>query len=425
MTLSSSSSSCFPSSVSLRALQFSDNLFSPSASVSSMMAAKSGVFGISSSLVESRVSLFEAINAAASANSFSLLSTRQHLPVTRTLASIPAAAFQPITEDEEDDEIPRRRRSSNSLRRSVSPAYVVPAILLPSAIDSLVNVSPATDESFVDEDAARYAEFDRRVAERNADFARLDKEHDAQWAGLLVQMDDADELVLADILAWMESHAADVSVSSAHSLPALDSASIDCTFDWLVDDRPSFDRAMRDQAEESMLQATLAEMLRRADPNRLPSSSSLPNVAAAASAPASSFSSSSSSSVTCSYSDYSMDTTTFSAWGEEYFANQTASFDLMATRDSFQRAMQDVTLDEPVAASATVPDLGIARSGSFLLSFLLAAAEKAGYRTDVDKHALAKALTSAANSLVPAEDAKPVAAVVAKVPAAIKKVIRS
>ncbi len=416
MTLSSSSSSCFPSSVSLRALQFSDNLFSPSASVSSMMAAKSGVFGISSSLVESRVSLFEAINAAASVNSFSLLSTRQHLPVNRTLASIPAAAFQPIVEDEEDDEIPRRRRSSNSLRRSVSPANVA----LPSAIDSLVNVSPATDESFVDEDAARYAEFDRLVAERNADFARLDKDHDAQWANLLVQMNDADELVLADILAWMESQAADADVSSDHSLPTLDSALIDCTFDWLVEDRPSFARAMRDQAEESMLQATLAEMLRRADPNRLPSSSSLPNVAAA-SAFASPISASSSG-VTCSYSDYSMDTTTFSAWGEEYFANQTASFDLMATRDSFQRAMQDITLDEPVAAAA--PDLGIARSGSFLLSFLLSAAEKAGYRTD-DKHALAKALTSAANSLVSAENAKPVAAVVAKVPAAVKKVVRS
>ncbi len=410
MTLSSSSSSCFPSSVSFRALQFSDNLFSPSASVSSMMAAKSGVFGISSSLVESRVSLFEAINAAASANSFSLLSTRQHLPVNRTLASIPAAAFQPIVEDEEDDEIPRRRRSSNSLRRSVSPANVA----LPSAIDSLVNVSPATDESFVDEDAARYAEFDRLVAERNADFARLDKEHDAQWANLLVQMNDADELVLADILAWMEAQAADVAVSSDHSLPTLDSASIDGTFDWLVEDRPSFARAMRDQAEESMLQATLAEMLRRADPNRLPSSSSLPNVAFASSI------SSSSSTIACAFSDYSMDTTTFSAWGEEYFANQTASFDLMATRDSFQRAMQDVTIDEPVAA---VPDLGIARSGSFLLSFLLAAAEKAGYRTD-DKHALARALTSAANSLVPAENVEPVV-VVAKVPAAVEKVVRS
>ncbi len=329
-----------------------------------MMAAKSGVFGISSSLVESRVSLFEAISAAASVNSFSLFSTRQHLPSTRTFAnvhaSLSAAVFEPIVEDEADEEVPRRRRSSNSLRRSCSPAQ------LSSSTDAIVS-QPIVDAASIPVSAPV-------------------------------------PVVAADAAIASSSIADD-------SLPSLPSASIDDTFAWFTEERPSFIRTIRDQAEESMLQATLAEMLRRADPNRLPSSSSLPNVAVAAAVSAPISSSSSSSTISCSYSACSMDTTTFSAWGEEYFSNQTASFDLMATRDSFERAMQDVTADSlvvPPAAAAKKPAAaGFARSGSFLLLFLLASAEHAGYSTDIDNATLAKALASAAESLMPKDKTPP------------------
>ncbi len=94
----------------------------------------------------------------------------------------------------------------------------------------------------------------------------------------------------------------------------------------------------------------------------------------------------------------------------------TSDFDSSASSSSsssslFEHAVTDVSTDESSVSdsvSVSTPDLGIARSGSFLLSFLLDAAEKAGYSTDVDKQALAKALVSAASILVAAEEPEPI-----------------